>query len=182
MIFSEKKIITEIQKLNYYECLINKNHIVEDYSIILISKIQDNNLFSIAVFKIDSLCLGVVETYYKYNLNIDTYRNIIKDIKIKFAKTNINYISKIIYQACDLAYEIGLKPHLNFAVTQHFLELIISEDAKNVNTKLIKYRYQLNKPNEKIIRILNHNLGIGNYKAEISQSEVLNIDLKNILL
>jgi hypothetical protein len=161
----EKYIITKARSLPLAACLINSNWKESGLADIIIARQHKSGNYTLGVYLVDMACLGVKDTFYKYNISQNEYESITE--KIPFLQISYNEAHNIIFGAIAYAEDLGIDPHYDFDITRYLLE----EDTDEI--PLIEYEFGRNgKPclivssnriASKYLPKLNESVGEGNY-------------------
>lgn len=166
----KKYIITKGRKLPFYECFINGNWQDSGLATIVICKEMPSGKFIIALYMVDIFCLGLKNTFYKFNLDSIEYNEFLK----KFNENSEApqscdpiHVHNIIYGAIDYADEIGFKPHKDFDMTEYLLDPdLITYEIDEIEFGNDGKPLYISGPDDNvpyIIRTLEKNVGEGNY-------------------
>ncbi len=119
----KKYIISKARNLPFHECLIDEDWQEKGLASIVISKKMPSGNYIIAIFLVDVFCLGVKNTGYRFNFLEIEYEEFIEEWKNNQNMVDINIaeIHNIIYGAIDYASDLGFQPHVDFNITEHFL-------------------------------------------------------------
>ena len=92
--------------------------------------------YTFGVYVVDTLCLGVKHSVYRFNVPPDEYDDFVERTATDCGiKISYNEAHNFIYGAIAFAEEFGIKPDKSFALTQYILE----EDTEEI--PLIEYKY-----------------------------------------
>jgi hypothetical protein len=168
----EAYIRQRARSLPIFECYITKSWDEDKLATIVVSRKHTNGNITFAVYLTDLLCLGVKDSFYRFNETERKFREIIENINDnhEMEKTEYPLAHNIILAANEFAEEFDLYPCKEFTkVTQYMLE----EDTDDIELMEIECGME-GKPavifgmhNEvEGKRILNHlrsKVGEGNY-------------------
>lgn len=164
----ENYIRTRARLLPIGKCYINEGWAESGFASIVVSRNHINGNFTFAVYLVDLYCLGVKDTFYDFNVNIE-FTELLNKLKKEQNIEEIDYTlaHNIIYGGVEYAEDIGFKPHKDFEISRYVLE----EDDEHI--ELIDIQFGLDgKPaivigKEKhpanIIATLERTVGKGNY-------------------
>lgn len=164
----ESYIKSRARNLPVGKCYINKDWKVSGFASIVVSRNHINGNFTFGVYLVDLYCLGVKDTLYDFNVNIE-FAELLDKMKSQYEIEEIDYAlaHNVIYGGVEYAEDIGFKPHKDFEISQYVLE----EDDERV--ELIDIQFGLDgKPavlfgKEKhpgnIIATLERTVGKGNF-------------------
>jgi len=161
----EKYILTKARSLPIAECLINEEWKEVGSANIIVSRQHKSGNYTLAAFLVDLYCLGVKDTFYRYNISLSEYNEIKSSYPFKL--TTYNEVHNIIYGAIAYAEDLGIDPHPDFNITQYVLE----EDSDDI--PFIEYEFGKDgkpflivcsrKEENKYVSVLNKNVGEGNF-------------------
>jgi len=161
----EKYILTRARSLPIAECLIIKGLEEGGLANIIIARQHKSGNYTLGMYLVDMYCLGLKDTFYKYNISQKEYDSIKEDYPFK--PVTYNEVHNMIYGAIAYAEDLGIDPHPDFKVTQY----IIEEDSDDI--PLIEYEFgkdgkpflvvSSRKDENKYVSILNKNVGEGNF-------------------
>lgn len=147
------------------ECLISEGWKEAGEADIVISRQHKSGNYTLGVYLVDMYCLGVKDTFYKYNISRNEYLSIKEGYP--FEPITYNEAHNIIYGAIAYTEDLGIDPHPDFDITQYVLE----EDSEDI--PLIEYEFgkdgkpflvvSSRKDENKYVSILNKNVGEGNF-------------------
>jgi hypothetical protein len=173
--------------LPIYECYITKGWEQNKLATIVISRRHSNGNITFAVYLADLLCLGVKDSFYRFNETEKRFRELIEKLDDAHGMERVDYplVHNVILAANEFSTEFKLFPCKEFTqVTQYMLE----EDTDNIQLMEIECGmdgkpavvFGLHNETEGN-RILNHlrkTVGEGNfhYIQEIDLREDMNED------
>ncbi|MCK5906759.1 MAG: hypothetical protein KAG37_04170, partial [Flavobacteriales bacterium] len=120
----EKYIKTRARTLEIKDCYISENWRSAGIATIIVSRQHKDSNITHALFQVDLLAQGVINTFFEFNLAGDKYPQVIDYYKKEQNLVSCPYdlVHQIIYGAYNFASESNLKPHKDFALTQFVLE------------------------------------------------------------
>jgi hypothetical protein len=121
----ENYIKTKGRTLPLYECLVNTNWEEQKMANIIISRKHSNGNVTLCVYLIDLFCVGVKDTFFRFNIEMEEYNEIIKRMTGDLESHAIDYVlaHNIIFGSIDFADTYDILPHKDFTkTTQYFLE------------------------------------------------------------
>ena len=130
--------------LPIYKCYINSNWQEKGLANILVSRQHSTGNFTIGMYIVDTFCKGLVETYAKFNGDIDNLNANIglhippEDDFITLMEVDYILVHNIIFGAIAFAEEHGYKPQKDFEITKGIL------DEDNENIDLIEIDFGVN--------------------------------------
>ncbi len=184
----ENYIRTRARNLEIYECLVNENWKESGIASVIVTRIHTNGNFTTGIFLVDLYCLGVKDSFFKFNIGLIEYREMIDQMNSNESFINSNYVlaHNIVFAAVEYAGDYDFSPCKTFtAVTQYLLE----EDTDEIELIDIEcgldgkpYYFQgINDNQATINRILNQlerTAGEGNYHFTLA-SDSFNKQYKN---
>lgn len=166
-----KYIKTKCRNLPIEECLINDGWQEMGLATIVVTRKQLSGNLIAGVYLVDTMCLGLKETYYRYSLTAYEYDDMIEQMETVYDMVECDYVlaHNVIYGAIAFAEDIGFTPHKEFSITKY----ILKEDDERVEFMDIDFgkddmpvlfvKAGMN-PN-RYIRQLNRSVGEGNYEV-----------------
>ena len=165
----EKYIITKGALLPFHECYINEEWQEGGMATIIISKKMPSGKLIVGMYMVDTYCLGLKNTLYKFGYETIDYSDFLNEVnqRQKMIKCNLGFAHNLIYGAIDYAVELGFNPHKDFKITEHLLDPDLIDDEINntefgMNGKPLFVAGPYDDIN-RIIGILERNVGKGNY-------------------
>jgi hypothetical protein len=167
----ENYIRQRARTLPFHECLITKNWKEIGEANILVSRKHVNGNLTFGIYLVDLYCLGIKETFYRFNASEMDYREAVEFIKSSEAGAeNVEYklVHNIIYGAESFADEYGFRPYKEF---DRLTKFILDEDTDEVDWMDIEFGKNgkpfLIVPEDEdysgLIRHLERTAGPGNY-------------------
>lgn len=120
----ERTLARRAASMPLLECLINANAEDNGMALIVVARMQNEHLVLIAVYVVDTFCLGIKNTYYLTGMPLTDYR---ADFRTRFVNENdavpctIQRAHQLIYGAVDYARAMGFRPHKAFSMTRHII-------------------------------------------------------------
>ena len=170
----EKYIITKGGQLPFHECFVNEGWQEKGMATLVISKKMPSGKLIVATYLIDSYCLGLKDTFYKFALDEFGYSDFLDQLNEQqgMIKCDLNFAHNIIYGAIDYAQELGFTPNKDFKITEYLLDSDLIDDGidelvfgMNGKPTFIAGPYDNAKM---IVSTLEKNVGTGNYEYIIS--------------
>jgi len=121
----ENYIRQRARTLPLFECLINDGWNNNGIANIIVSREHINGNITVCFYLVDLLCLGVKDTFFRFNISKWEYDEMIKKYteNMPMSVVEYNLVHNIIFAALEFAEEIGFKPHKDFeSITQYMLE------------------------------------------------------------
>jgi hypothetical protein len=168
----EKYLKTRARTLEIKACYISENWKSAGIATIIVSRQHKNTNVTHALFQVDLLVQGIINTFFEFNLAGDKYPQVIDYYKKEQNLVSCSYdlVHQIIYGAYEFALDSKLKPHNDFALTQFVLEPKIYEPKEKIDIDfgedgkpLVIVTLEDNK--KKLISTLDKNIGSDNFKV-----------------
>ena len=121
----ENYIRQRARNLPLSQCLINDGWDDSGLAYIIISREHINGNLTVCFYLVDLLCLGVKDTFFRFNISKWEYDEMIEKFTetISMSVVEYNLVHNIIFAALEFAEEIGFKPHKDFeSITKYMLE------------------------------------------------------------
>jgi len=121
--FRLKHRVYKAREWAIYECVINPSWKENGLANILISRKQPDGLLIIGSYLVDTLCLGLKDTFCKVNYTAEKYET----HKTKMYRDeepfncDISFAHTIIYGGIDFAATFGIKPQKDFKLSKYIL-------------------------------------------------------------
>ncbi|MDR3267777.1 MAG: DUF1186 domain-containing protein [Tannerella sp.] len=147
------------RKLPIAECLINEDWKENGMANILIVRQHKSGNYTIGGYLVDTFCLGLKDTFFRFNVPEEEYENI--KTGGFFSETSYDELHNIIYGAIGYADDLGICPHKNFEITQYLL----AEDTEDV--PLIEYEFGYNGKPRLIVK---NKLELSYYRLMLAKS------------
>ncbi|MFK7981647.1 MAG: hypothetical protein AB8G86_16815 [Saprospiraceae bacterium] len=175
------------RKLPIHECLIRDNWEAAKFSPVIVSRKKANGDIIIANYIVDMQCLGVKDTFFRFDLSPMRYREIVEEMgrvmDVNFIPIETNLVHNIIYGAVEFAEDCGFEPHKDFTTTTEYL----LDHVESIDYIEIDFGGEDGKPfffagpyddSKKIMDTLNKTVGEGNfhYTIEIARPDDYEID------
>lgn len=161
----ENYIRQKARNLALHECLINSDWKESGTANIIISRIHTNGNYTVGGYMVDLLCLGVVDSYYSFNSDEESYEELIKSMNNNFETEKIPYTlaHNIIFASIAYAEELGFKPEKTFT---NISQYILDEDTEEIELMEIECG-KMGKP----VYIVSENHSAAEKKQTIAQLE-----------
>lgn len=166
----EKYIIQKGRNLDFYECLINEDWQEVGLAVIVVCKQMPGGNFIIGLYLVDFLCLGLKNTYFRFNYNKFDYDEF---VKMAYSKNNAEvkcdtvFAHNLIYGAIDYAGDLGFFPNEDFTVTEYLLDPdLISNEINKIGFGRDGKPLFIQGPNDNATQIMNklkETVGEGNF-------------------
>ena len=157
------------RKLPVYECLINTDWFDSGIATINVARRHANGNITLGFYLIDTFCLGVSDTFFKFNISEISYQEFKDEISQEFDIKLCEYelVHNIIYGVIEFAEDYGFSPHHDFNTTKYILE----EDDEKIELIDIEFGrngkpFLITNPEDDFkreIAILEKTAGPGNY-------------------
>jgi len=169
----ENYIRQKARNLPIYECKINSDWKKHQFGQVLIARNHVNGNISFCFYLVDLACLGVKDTFYQFNIKLEDYLDISKEIDDKnMQKIPYALAHNIIYSAVEFADEFGFKPHKDFTSVTRFMLEEDTEDVELIEIEVgdidgkplyVNSGYESKTRENQILRQLEKSAGIGNF-------------------
>ena len=168
----EKYIQTRARTLDIKACYISDNWKSAGMATIIISRQHKDGNVTHALYQVDLLAQGLINTFFEFNLAGDKYPQVIKYYikEQNLVECSYDLVHQIIYGAIEFASESELKAHSDFALTQFVLEPKSFEIKEKIDIEfgengkpLVIITLDDNK--KELISTLNKNIGEDNFKV-----------------
>lgn len=173
----EKYIRQKARNLSLEQCYVTDDWKDEDGAVaeVVVARRHAGGNYTFGVYVVDTLCLGLKGSVYRFNVPAEEYQDYIDDVISECGlKISYNEAHNFIYGAIAFAEEYGILPDKSFELTQYLLE----EDTDDI--PLIEYKYGRNgRPHllvatnleaSKYIPLLEESTG-GDYSIEILEDK-----------
>lgn len=158
------------RRLPIFKCLVNDDWLESGLAMVMVARQRMNGHIVGANYLIDTHCLGLKETSYVYDISSFEFDDLVNQtaevMELDLIEIDSTLAFNIIYGAIEYAEDIGFSPHKDFRVTEYLLddvesiEVIDIEFGKNGKPFYVSGPYD---DVEKILSVLDRNLGQGNY-------------------
>ncbi|MDR2563952.1 MAG: hypothetical protein LBC98_08435 [Prevotellaceae bacterium] len=177
----ENYVRKKSRSLPIVKCIINTDWDKRGLANVVIARKHTNGNFTFCMYLVDTKCIGVKDTFFKFNVPQSEFDNIIRDMKKYYEVEEVSYelAHNIIFAAIEFAEEYGFSPHKDFSsTTQYFLE----EDDDNIPLieihcgnkdgvpLYINAGYESSAEAKKIINQLEKTAGKGNFEYIVNKS------------
>ena len=166
----ENYIRNKARNLPFHECLINDDWQQTGLATILITKRQPSGNVVLGIYLTDTYCLGLKDTYCRFNLTVNQYENEYKEPSFNnqnFESCDYTLAHNIIYGAIEYAEDLGFRPHKDFTLSKFILnndeEVEVLEELEFGKDGEPCFIAGPNDDVKLIIKKLNHSAGEGNY-------------------
>ena len=177
----ENYIRQKARNLPIYECLINDGWDNAGTASVVISRIHANSNLTLGVCVVDLLCLGVKDAFYRFNVPMEEYLEMLDMMNEEFDMLKVDYslVHNVIFAANEFAAELGFKPHNDFtAVAQYIfeedtddIELIEIECGRSGKPVYIQQQDVPDAEANRVIKQLEKAVGKGNFDVIIGEEE-----------
>lgn len=167
----EKYIRNRCRTLPIGECMISKNWKEEGISNILITRKHSNGNLTVGVYLVDTYCLGLKHTLYRFNISTVEFRDMIEYFgeDVVFVPIDYALAHNIIFGAIEYAEDYGFLPDKDFLKTTQY---ILEEDNDDIELMDVEFGHEgkpfliitdENEPYKNYMRTLDDTAGPGNY-------------------
>jgi len=171
------------RKLPIYECINSTPWLNRGMSDIFISRKRKNGNLIVAGYVVDTFCLGLKNTLYRFDLEPWEYREFMDQIKMTMddpIDIEPTLAFNIIYGAIEYAEDLGFDPHKDFSITEYMLDDVLSIEYIDIPFGKDGKPFYMSGPkdnSQKIINILHKNAGEGNFDYMIGIGGETNMDM-----
>lgn len=170
----ENYIRQRARNLPIYKCFINESWRRDSLAHITIARKHINNNITFCAYLVDLQCLGVKDTYYRFNALEDEFYEFHEQASAGFnvIEADYNLVHNIIHAGWEFGESIGFAPHKDFlSVTQYMLDEdtddipIIDVHCGDADGKpfFIQGPLESDMEADRIVRELRKNVGEGNF-------------------
>ncbi len=132
----QEYIRSKARKLPIGKCYMTTDWEKCGEGIALVTRIHPQGTFTIGIYLIDTFCLGVKESRWKFSIDNYELEEVIRDFeRCNFSKVSYKEVHNLIYGSVAFAEEVGIQPNKSFELTRYILE----EDTEDI--PLIEYNY-----------------------------------------
>lgn len=126
---SDKEFIKQkLRSLPIGRCMCSPNIEQTGMGYVMVTRLHQSGKVSLAMFLIDSYCLGVKDTYYRLRLDEYEYDDFLADMTGSMELCSYDVAHNWVYSAVAWAEDAGISPHADFRLTMYFLE----EDTNDI--------------------------------------------------
>lgn len=185
----EKLIKNRARKLALHKCVVNADWQENRKASVMVVRQHTNGNYTICSYLVDLMCLGVKDTFYKFNVSEFEYTDVLQEfLDVGGIEIDYDLAHNIIFAGYEFALNCGIKPHKDFEkVTKFMLEkddenvpLIDVECGENGVPHYIQTESENATFAGKIIRKLEKNVGEGNfmvtYYSELKEEILKDLD------
>jgi hypothetical protein len=164
----ENFIVKKGRSLPIYECRMIDGWFEGGKNQVLIVRRLPNNNFVVGFFLIDLWCLGLKDSFFRYDLTKFDYNDLISTIE-KTTPSAVIPAAKafnLIYAAIEYAEDLGFEPSKEFKVTQYLLDDVDDIEYEEIETGLNGMPCYYPGPDDNVMAVLkklDKNVGKGNY-------------------
>jgi len=166
------KILYGSRNYPIHECLINPGWKRMGHARVTVSRKMSNNNLAFGVYLVDLYCLGLKDTLYDVDIHQLRYESELK-AQVYFDKPaqecDLNLAHSIIYGSIHYAKKLGFSPQKDFKLSRYLLEpeqnIEPRRDIQFGNEGRPFYIRGPHDDKERIIRILEKNIGDGNFSV-----------------
>lgn len=178
----ENYIRQRARNLPIYKCYINEGWSQDGLSHITIARKHINDNITFCIYLVDLKCLGVKDTYYRFNIPEEEFYDFMAQAGRGFKVVEADYVlvHNIIHAGWEFAEGIGFEPHKDFlSVTQHMLE----EDTDDIpimdihcgdedgKPLFIQGPLESNAEADRIVKELRKNVGEKNFNYILAEDD-----------
>jgi hypothetical protein len=118
----KKYIETQARKLPIYKCLVNEDWEGSRMADVVVMRQHINGNITLGLYLVDLLCLGIKDTYYKFNIPQSEAEEQFGDKMDHYIELDYELAHNIVYAGHDFAMEFEIPPHKDFSLTKNILE------------------------------------------------------------
>lgn len=121
----ENYIKQKARTLPIHECWINEAWDKRKMANILVARRHTNGHFTVGMYLVDLLCLGVKDAFYQFNISVYEYNSLLRERLLAEPDKKVDYqlVHNIIFEAIEFADLYDFQPHKDFtSVAQYILE------------------------------------------------------------
>jgi len=170
----ENYIRQKARNLPIYECKVNKDWEHNKMADVIVARSHANGNITLCFYLVDLGCLGVKDTFYKFNVDSEEYAESMDRFENEMFLKVIPYelAHNIVYAGVEFAEEYGFKPHKDFtSVTRFMLEedtddidlIEIEVGGNDGNPLYINSGFETDVRAKQIVSQLEKTAGIGNF-------------------
>ena len=166
------------RNLEVLECYVNDGWEESRMANVWVARKHTNGNITMAFYLVDLMCLGVKDTFFRFNLTPVEYDEMVEryTARIPFDKISYELAHNIVYAGYEYALDYGIEAHNEFTkATMYMLEedsdeieIIEIECGQNGKPHLMVDNSQIVKAN-KVIEILQKTAGEGNFNYTIGE-------------
>ncbi len=173
---SPKGYIRKVARKLPVECKILGSWEERGNTQILVIRKKLNGDAIVGFFMVDLWCLGLKDTFFRYNMNEFEYEALMEQFNTQFGvddqliTCSPQLAFNIIYGAVEYAEDLGFSPPKDFAITEYLLDDVDDVEYMGVEFGRNGQPYYMPGPDDNIQRVLNtlnKNVGEGNYDYAI---------------
>jgi hypothetical protein len=166
----KKYIVQKVRNFPFHEALVQESYYGEEgIATVLLSRKEPSGKITLAIFLVDTFCLGIKNASYKCHLYQEEYEELKEQAfgGYGYRKEDLVFVHNLIYGALDFAEDIGFKPHSDFAVAEYVLDPErVDEGINEIEFGKDGKPFFIAGPYDNISRIiktLERNVGTGNF-------------------
>ncbi len=167
------------KKLPIYRCAITSDWEEIGKASIYIARQHTSGNITVAIFLIDFYCLGIKDTFYKFNMPLHEFEELYDFNPFPLTEISANTAYNMIYEALDWAAEAGFAPHKDFALVKHLIDdedEIEYEDIPVGDNGIHTLILDENENGSKEIATMKKTLGEGNFRVYYFSDYMANTD------
>ena len=126
-----KYIKSKSRGLPVHECYITDGWQEMGIATVVVTRQQPSGNLIVGTYLVDTMCLGVKDTYYQYNATTWEYEELMDKMNVSQTMVPCDYVlaHNVIYGAIAFAEELGFSPHKDFSSVSAY---ILEEDDDQV--------------------------------------------------
>lgn len=120
----EKYLQSRARGLELGQCYISENWKSAGFATIIVSRKHKNSNITHALYQVDLLAQGLINTFFEFNLEASNYNKVIEHYTKQQELISCSYdlVHQILYKSIEFASEYKLKAHKDFKYTRYILE------------------------------------------------------------
>lgn len=129
--FSETIYLRQrVRKLPVGKCYLSKGWEKSGEAVAIVTRCHPKGTFTVGIFLIDTFCIGIRDSFYRFNIGSSELDRQIKKISSDVIIEESDYVTvhNLIYGAIEFAEEAGILPDKSYAMTQY----ILSPDTEDI--------------------------------------------------
>lgn len=135
----ENYIRTKARTLPIVECIVEGDWENLGLCHAVVARQHSNGNYTIGVYLLDTFCLGVKDSFYRFNCTVEEYMELREKFTANFGEfstQDYEYTHNLIWGAVAYAADLGIAPHSSFNLTQYILE---ADDEQQIPIQEFEY-------------------------------------------
>jgi len=160
------------RKYPIHDCLITNEGAEGGKYNITIARQKPNGNLIVGFYMIDMWCMGLKDTFYRHDMEIDEFEDIVYRMKhqgfeeISVEKCEPNHAFNLIYGAIEYAEDLGFQPPKDFQITEYILADVDEVEYEEIEFGKDGKPFYLSGPDDNVqavITKLEKAVGTGNF-------------------